>query len=50
MKTILIPAWAVKLAIRYHGKVYAYHGGIEFHPYPVLGTRICSAASCGETK
>ena len=37
---VLIPMWAVRLAIRHHGRVYAYHGGIEYHPNPIPGRRI----------
>ena len=37
----MIPAWAVQVAARHHGRVFAYHGGIEYHPNKVPGMRIC---------
>ena len=31
MKVVLIPVWAVKLAIQHHGRVYAYSDGVGYH-------------------
>lgn len=31
MKEMLVPHWAVRIAVRHAGKVYATKGGIEYH-------------------